>query len=80
MSDDELEMPPAPAANPDPGEIERADVASAKATQWTDRGKAPVKSSAKTAAENDASLEEAVRSGDADAVTSAFLADLLGED
>jgi hypothetical protein len=76
MGDDELELPPAPSANPDPGEIERADVASAKATQWTDRGRPP----AKTAAENDASLEEAVRSGDADAVTSAFLADLLEED
>jgi hypothetical protein len=80
LGDDELEMPPAPPANPDPGEIERADVASAEATQWTDRGKAPVKSAAKTAAENDASLEEAVRSGDADAVTSAFLADLLEVD
>jgi hypothetical protein len=76
MSDDELEMPPAPPANPDPGEIERADVASAKATQWTDRGKAPGKSAAKS----DADLENALRSRDADTVTSAFLADLLEED
>ena len=76
LGDDELEMPPAPAANPDPGEIERADVASAKATQWTDRGKPP----AKTVAQSDADLENAVRSGDADAVTSAFLADLLNEE
>jgi hypothetical protein len=80
MGDDELEMPPAPAGNPDAGEIERADVASAKATQWTDRGKAPAKSAGKTAAESDADLENEVRSGDADAVTSAFLADLLDED
>jgi hypothetical protein len=79
LGDDDLgPAPPQPAGNtPDAGEIERADVASAKATQWTDHaGKPP----ARSAAENDAQLEDAVRSGDANAVTSAFLADLLSED
>jgi hypothetical protein len=55
-------------------EIERADDTSAKATQGADRARRPT---ARSAAENDALLEEAVRSGDADAVARYFLADLL---
>jgi HTH-type transcriptional regulator / antitoxin HipB len=68
---------PAEVESPHTAEIERDDFASAKAAQGTDRaGKSP----ARSAAENDARLEAAVRSGDFDAVVSAFLADLLEDE
>jgi hypothetical protein len=69
--DDEDDLPPAQTA--DPVEIERADVASARATQWTDRaGKGAPRSR-----EPVPDLETAVRSGNVEDMTASFLADLM---
>jgi hypothetical protein len=41
FDDEEDDLPPPPAQTADPVEIERADVASARATQWTERAATP---------------------------------------
>jgi len=78
LFDDDEAAPPPPKSAPvaDRGEIDRADVASAKATQWTER-------SAKPAArwrQSVPDLETAVRSGNVEDMTASFLAELLEED
>ena len=73
-----VDEPPETVPEPDPAEIERADVASARATQWVDRGdKVPPKHPPKAPVPG---LEEAVRSGNVKDVTASFLADLLDDD
>jgi hypothetical protein len=87
LFDDDETAPPPPKAAPlaDPVEIERADVASAKATQWTERAKpapaspAPARA-AKEAVKDAPDLETAVRSGDVNDMTASYLAELLDED
>ncbi|MGY4177654.1 hypothetical protein ACVIHH_002945 [Bradyrhizobium sp. USDA 4518] len=71
--------PPPPAPTVDPAEIERADVASARATQWTERATRPAKSPniATKPREPVPDLETAVRSGNAQDATASFLAELL---
>jgi hypothetical protein len=62
----------------DTAEIERADVASAKATQWTGRAsKPPV---APRSREPVPDLETSVKSGNVEDMTAAFLADLLEDE
>jgi hypothetical protein len=78
--DDEPEtVPTAPAQTADPLEIERADVASARATQWTERAKKPAPQAAKSR-DDVPDLETAVKAGNVEDMTSAFLADLLADD
>jgi hypothetical protein len=57
-----------------------ADVASARATQWTDRATRPAASAAAKAKEPAMDVATAMRSGDVDDMRSSFLADLLGDD
>jgi hypothetical protein len=72
--DDEDDAPPPPVQTADPVEIECADVASARATQWTER--AP-RRSAPRSREPVPDLETAVRAGNVQDMTASFLADLL---
>jgi TraM recognition site of TraD and TraG len=74
FDDEESAAPPPKAATADPVEIERADVASARATQWTER--APKVAAAKSR-EPVPDLETAVRSGNVQHMTASFLAELL---
>jgi hypothetical protein len=75
--DEESDAPPPKAGTADPVEIERADVASARATQWTERApKVPPGKSREPVPD----LETAVRSGNVQDMTASFLADLLGDD
>ncbi|MGY4480154.1 hypothetical protein ACVILL_007568 [Bradyrhizobium sp. USDA 3364] len=75
--DEEDDAPPPPRAQTvDPAEIERADVASARATQWTERATRP----AAAPREPIPDLETAVRSGNAQDATASFLAELLQEE
>lgn len=75
--DDEPETPtPAPTLVADTAEIERADVASAKATQWTGRAAKPILKSRNPVPD----LETAVKSGNVEDMTASFLADLLNDD
>jgi hypothetical protein len=68
------EAPPTPMGDaPEPGEIERADVASARATAWPERASKP------PAGRPQQNVNDAARSGDAAGMTAAFLADLLDE-
>jgi hypothetical protein len=78
LFEDDDQAPPSPkAADVDRNEIERADVASAKATQWTDRAKKPA---APKSREPIPDLETAVKSGNVDDMMASFLADLLEDD
>jgi hypothetical protein len=74
FDDEEDTAPPPKAATADPVEIERADIASARATQWT--GRAPRPDAAKSR-EPVPDLATAVRSGNVEDMTASFLADLL---
>ncbi|UQR62989.1 TraG/TraD/VirD4 family protein [Bradyrhizobium sp. C-145] len=80
FQDDEAAPPPPKAAPvPDRVEIDRADVMSAKATQWTDRAKPAAPVAARTAAtERDIAADANV--GDVDEMTASFLANLLADD
>lgn len=73
--DDEDDAPAQPGHAADAAEIERADVASARATQWTERAR-PAASEARAPAPD---LETAVKSGNVEDMTASFLADLLEE-
>ena len=77
FADDE-EAPPPPKAAPvaDRVEIDRADVMSAKATQWTDRAAKPAAPAAAAAAPA-RDVKAGAKAGDVDDMTSSFLADLL---
>jgi hypothetical protein len=77
FDDEESASPPPKAGTADPIEIERADVASARATQWTER---VPKAVAAKSREPVPDLETAVRSGNVQDMTASFLADLLGDD
>ncbi|WP_375157911.1 hypothetical protein [Bradyrhizobium sp. RDT46] len=78
--DDEPEAAPPPRAPaPDPVEIEHADVASAKATQWTERAARPA-SAAPKSREAVPDLDASVKSGNIEDATASFLADLLDDD
>jgi len=71
----------AEAPEPHPAEIERADVASARATQWVDRAdKGPPMPSGARPKEPVPDLEDAVRAGNVEDMTASFLADLLDDD
>jgi hypothetical protein len=72
--DDEAPLPPAQTV--DPAEIERADVASARATQWTEWATKPTAAKPREPVPD---LETAVRAGNAQDMTASFLADLLEE-
>lgn len=75
--DDEPEAPtPPPTLVADQIEIERADVASAKATQWTGRAAKLIQKSRDPVPD----LETAVKSGNVEDMTASFLADLLNDD
>jgi hypothetical protein len=75
--DDEEDIAPPPAAQTaDPVEIERADVASARASQWTERAAKPAAKSREPVPD----LEIAVRAGNVADMTASFLADLLEDD
>lgn len=75
--DDEEDLAPPPAAQTaDPVEIERADVASARASQWTERAAKPATKSREPVPD----LETAVKSGNIEHMTASFLADLLEDD
>ena len=82
FEDDEAAPPPPKAAPvPDRVEIDRADVMSAKATQWTDRATKPAQPAAAAKAREPAmDVAAAMKSGDVDDMTSSFLADLLGDE
>lgn len=70
-----LAPPPPPAAPVTAAELERADVASARAAQWTERGRpgaAPPPASVDD-------YEKHLDAGDVEGMTQAFLADLLEE-
>jgi hypothetical protein len=76
--DDAPTSDPVPTAQAaDPVEIERADVASARATQWTQRA---AKTFVTKSCEPIPDLETAIKSGNIDDMTAAFLADLLSDD
>ena len=77
FDDEESAAPPPKAATADPVEIERADVASARATQWTERAPKVV---AQKSREPVPDMETAVRSGNVQDMTASFLADLLEGD
>jgi intracellular multiplication protein IcmO len=77
LDDEEDDAPPPPAMTADPVEIERADVASAKATQWTERATNPSPAKSRAPVQD---LETAVRSGDAQNMTASYLAELLKDD
>jgi hypothetical protein len=78
--DDEPETPtPPPTLVADTVEIERADVASAKATQWTGRAAKPSGGAPKSR-EEVPDLDHAVKSGNVEDMTTSFLADLLADD
>ena len=71
----------AEAPEPHPAEIERADVASARANQWVDRAdKGPPKPSGARPKEPVPDLEDAVCAGNVEDMTASFLADLLDDD
>jgi len=72
--DDKDDVRPAPAQAADPAEIERADVASARATQWTERAAKPAAHESRAPVPD---LETAVKSGNVEDMTASFLADLL---
>jgi hypothetical protein len=71
-----IDEEPATAPDPHPAEIERADVASARATQWTERGDATKPRTKEPVPD----LEDAVRSGNVEDMTASFLADLLEDE
>lgn len=66
-----LESPPTVVTAAD---LERADIASARAVQWTDRAECPRPSAASAAPKE---FEKHLEAGNVDAMTGAFLADLL---
>lgn len=70
------EPPPPPGPPPAPVEIERADRASAAATQWPDR--AP-KGGMPAVPHSEVGLDEAVKKADLGAMTGAFLSEVLSE-
>ncbi|GAB1716957.1 MAG: hypothetical protein NTAFB05_19990 [Nitrobacter sp.] len=74
--DDEEDAPPQPTPAADPAAIERADVASARATQWTERATRPAAHDSRAPVPD---LETAVKSGNVEDMTASFLADLLEE-
>lgn len=74
--DDEDDARPLPGQTADPAEIERADVASARATQWTERAAKPAAQESRAPVPD---LETAVKSGNVEDMTASFLADLLEE-
>lgn len=63
-----------PAAPVTPADLERADVASARAAQWVERAEGQKPKPAAAASE---AFEKHVEAGNVDAMTQAFLADLL---
>jgi hypothetical protein len=69
FDDDQDDAPPPQTA--DPVEIERADVASARATQWTERAPKPA------APKSRPDLATAVRAGNVQDMTVSFFADLM---
>jgi hypothetical protein len=78
--DDEPEAPtPPPTLIADTAEIERADVASAKSTQWTKRAAKPSGGAPKSR-DSVPDLDAAVKAGNVEDMTASFLADLLEDD
>jgi hypothetical protein len=75
--DDEDNVRPPPAQTADPAEIERADVASARATQWTERAAKPAAQESRAPVPD---LETAVKTGNVGDMTASFLADMMDED
>jgi thioesterase domain-containing protein len=63
-----------PAAPVTPADLERADVASARAAQWVERAEGQKPKPATAGSEE---FEKHVEAGNVDAMTQAFLADLL---
>lgn len=76
FGDEENDSPVPPAQSADPVEIERADVVSARATQWTERAAKPA---AKESRPPVPDLETAVKTGNVGDMTASFLADMMEE-
>jgi hypothetical protein len=76
--DDEENDSPVPAAqSADPAEIERADVASARATQWTERAARPAGGESRAPVPD---LDTAVKAGNVEDMTASFLADMMDDE
>ncbi|MBR0734980.1 TraM recognition domain-containing protein [Bradyrhizobium japonicum] len=76
-SDGDLSPQQPPAKPVTAADLERADVASARAAQWTERSSGVPAKPAAPAADTSQDFVKHVASGNVDAMTSAFLADLL---
>lgn len=76
FDDDDEDLRPQPTPPADPAEIERADVASARATQWTERATKPAAQESRAPVPD---LETAVKSGNVEDMTASFIADLMEE-